>query len=110
MHYLVTIRDSLFCSDDELYKFSYFAQSERSMKDIRDCYWSYVLFEDIGGCSPRGSGYIALQYWGNRFHSPASHPYYFVIEMGEDNVPSFKIGPNEIALQYGRLAVQAANL
>lgn len=92
-----------------IYMYNMPLQSEKDMKDTHDCNWRCHLFRDIGGNSPEGSGYITLQYWGNRINSPATHPYYFVIEMGSERVASFKIGPLEDALQFGRLAVQEAN-
>ena len=60
------------------------------------------MFSDIG-YSPPGSGYIALQYWGNLFGKPSTSPYYFVIDL--DSNTKFKIAPKETAAKHGRLGV-----
>ena len=79
------------------------------MENISDCYWRYFFFKDIGGQSPPGSGYIVLQYWGNRFGPPKDTPYYFIIVLDRNRVPSFRIGPHDDALQYGRLGILEVN-
>ena len=71
------------------------------MGDISNSFWRYIPFSDIG-YSPPGSGYIALQYWGNHFGSPSTTAYYFVMDLKSKSAP-FRIAPKEIAAQLGRL-------
>ena len=60
------------------------------------------MFSDIGS-SPPGSGYIALQYWGNYFGKPSKSPYYFIIDI--DSSTKFKIAPKDSAAKHGRLGI-----
>lgn len=65
-----------------------------------DKYWKKVPFEDIGEC-PDGSGYFALQYWGDAFDSPTPKNYYFII----DNKKIFRVATIEEAAEHGRLGL-----
>jgi hypothetical protein len=75
----------------------------KDMKDVSDCYWTYIWFGHIG-YSPPGSGYIALQFWGTHFGPPNATPYYFVIDP-KNHVP-FRIAPRDVATKHGRLGIE----
>ena len=76
------------------------------MKDVSDCYWTYIWFGHIGE-SPYGSSYFALQFWGTHFGTPSSTPYYFVIDP-KNRIP-FRIAPRDVAAKHGRLGIEPTN-
>lgn len=78
----------------------FFSQTLAEMRHISNSYWRRVSFQTIGP-SPSGSGYFALQYWGNEFGPPNYKEYYFVIE----DKTTFKIAAVEEASKHGRLGL-----
>lgn len=89
------------CQKPYFFLLLFSSQTIEEMGDISNSYWRYVPFSEIG-YSPPGSGYLALQYWGNHFGPPSSKSYYFVMEINNRSAP-FRIASKETAAKSGRL-------
>ena len=60
-----------------------------------NCHWRRIPFERIGK-SPTGSGYFALEYWGDHFGTPPTS--YFMVAKSRND---FKVDTKDAAVKFG---------